>query len=127
VEQIEALAAQGLSEQQLCDAIGISTATLGRHKKKYAELRQAIERGRAKGIAKVTNALFQNAVSGNLGAQCFFLRNRAGWVDKQITEITGDGGGPVEVVIKPGHAGSPQAFPPSVRERQAVVLRCCTP
>lgn len=74
--KVEALAAQGLTEKQICQVIGCSQETLIKKKKIYSELVDAIKNGRAKGVATITNALFNNAKGGNIAAQIFFLCNR---------------------------------------------------
>ena len=82
VEQVERLAAQGLTNEQIYLSLGIGESTFYDRKKNEPEIEEAIKRGKAKGIAKITNALFENASKGNLGAQCFFLKNQAGWTDR---------------------------------------------
>ena len=48
----------------------------------------AIKKGEARGIGDVTNALFENAtVKKDNVAIIFYLKNRAGWVDKTETKI----------------------------------------
>jgi hypothetical protein len=48
----------------------------------------AIKKGEASGIEQVTNALFENAtVERDNTAIIFYLKNRAGWVDKTETKI----------------------------------------
>ncbi len=96
--KVESLAAQGLTQDQIADALGISERTLHSRKAESAEFAAAIKRGKAKGIGVISNALFQNAKSGNVAAQIFFLKARAGWTDK--TELTGKDGGPVDHSIK---------------------------
>ena len=49
----------------------------------------ALKRGRASGIVNVTNALYEKAtVDKDNTAMIFWLKNRAGWVDKQETNTT---------------------------------------
>lgn len=80
--EVEKLAAQGLTEQQICDCLGFSHETLARRKRNHVELREALKRGRAKGLKAVTNALFENATQKkNIVAQIFYLKNRGGWSD----------------------------------------------
>ena len=44
------------------------------------------------GVAAVSNALYESAVSGNLGAQVFFLKNRDAerWCDKFYNSVDVD-------------------------------------
>jgi hypothetical protein len=54
-----------------------------------AEFAEALKRGRGTGIANVTNALYEKAtVDKDNTAMIFYLKNRAGWVDKQETTTT---------------------------------------
>ena len=76
VKLCEGMAAQGLSQVQICKVLGISYETLMKRKRQSKEFKSIIDRGRAKGVAKVANALFNNATSGNINAQKYFLSNR---------------------------------------------------
>ena len=38
--------------------------------------------------AQVCNALYRKALGGNVRAQIFWLRTRAGWVDRQVVDTT---------------------------------------
>lgn len=89
-EKVEALAAQGLTEEQIAHAMGISQDTLARRKAEYADFREAIKKGKAKGIAQISNALFIKAKNGDTTAQIFFLKARAGWSDKPRDDGEGD-------------------------------------
>ena len=81
-EMVEQLAAQGNTQDQISAAMGYSSNYISNRKKNDPKLKEALERGQAKGVLQVTNALFQSAINGNLGAQCFYLKNRAGWKDR---------------------------------------------
>ena len=87
LNKIEELASQGMTHDQIAYSLGIGSSTLYTQKAKNEEIKEAIKRGQAKGIQQITNALFQNAKEGNLGAQVFYLKNRAGWTDKQDVEL----------------------------------------
>ena len=87
--KVEKLAAIGLNEQQVADSLGIHQATLARRKKDNASFAEALKVGQAKGIATVANNLFEQSKNGNVSAGIFFMKNRAGWSDKQdITQET---------------------------------------
>lgn len=88
LDEVEALAAQGLTHEQIALSLGVSETTLYKNKAELPEVAEAIKRGQAKGISAVTNALFESAKGGNLGAQVFYLKNRAGWADKTETDVT---------------------------------------
>ena len=101
LEEAETLAGQGLSKKQIAYCLGIGESTLYDKQKKDPEFLEALKRGRAKGLSKVTNSLFENANSGNVVAQIFYLKNRSPeeWRDRR--EISGpDGKGiPIETVV----------------------------
>ena len=98
-QKAEKLAAQGLIMGQIAAVLGMGERTLYEKVAEYPHFSQAIEDGRAKGIAQVTNALFKKANEGDVAAQKYYLNNRdnANWKDKVTTEITGANGGPVAV------------------------------
>lgn len=85
--QVESLAGRGLNEGQVADALGICQDTLRRRKKKYSAFSEALKRGQAKGVAKIANALFEQGMNGQTAAAIFYMKNRAGWKDKQETDL----------------------------------------
>jgi len=88
-EQVENLAAQGLTVDQIALVLGVHKATLFDKQNEYSDFSDAIKRGRGKGIANVTNALYEKAtVDKDNTAMIFYLKNRAGWVDKQEVQST---------------------------------------
>ena len=76
LEQIEFQASRGLSQQQICHALGISETWWYGAKQKSAEISESFKRGQAKGLAEVSNAIYEQALNGSTGAACFFLKNR---------------------------------------------------
>ena len=85
IDRVEQLAAQGLGPYQISRALGISWDTYNKNKKRSLELSEAIKRGEAKGLARVSNSLFKSANEGNVTAQIFYLKNRdsKSWSDRQ--------------------------------------------
>lgn len=90
-EQIRLLAGFGLKLEQIALVMDISESTLHRR------CQPDIDKGLQQGITQVTRSLFQSAISGNLGAQCFYLKCRAGWREVNTVELSGPGGKPVAV------------------------------
>jgi hypothetical protein len=84
-ERVEALAGLGLGINQIAAALGCSESVIYKSKKKNIQLIQALKNGRAKGLVKVANALYQDAITGNTTAQIFYLKNRdpENWSDRQ--------------------------------------------
>jgi len=85
IDRVEQLAAQGLGPYQISRSLGISWDTYNKNKKRSLELSEAIKRGEAKGLARVSNSLFKSANEGNVTAQIFYLKNRdsKSWSDRQ--------------------------------------------
>lgn len=90
-DKVEALAAQGLTMEQIALCLGMARSTLYVRMGSEKDVSDAIKRGRAKGVAQVSNALFQAARDGNTTAQIFYLKNRdpIAWSDRQVTVHTG--------------------------------------
>ena len=76
LDQIEFHASRGLSQQQICHALGISETWWYDAKQKSAEISERFKRGQAKGLAEISNAIFEQALNGSTGAACFYLKNR---------------------------------------------------
>ena len=87
IAQTETLAAQGLTVEQIARALGIHVGTLYVKKNDHPELDEAIKNGRAKGIAKVSNALFQKAIQGDTTAQIFYLKNHFSIVSETFVNL----------------------------------------
>ena len=98
-KRAETLAAQGLSKKQIAHCLGIGESTLYEKQKSDPEFLEALKKGKAAGLETVTNALMENARSGNVTAQIFYLKNRDPdkWQDRRQNEITGKNGKPIEV------------------------------
>ncbi len=88
IKRAEELASLGLTQEQIAGCLGISERTLYNRKRESEELSIAIERGTARGIEQIANALFESALGGNITAMIFFLKTRAGWSEKQYLEYT---------------------------------------
>ena len=97
LDKIEAFASRGLTREQVAHNLGVSAKTLQRRAKERAEVEDAYQRGKAKGIAKIANALFDNALKGNTTAQIFYLKCN-GW--KESSEVEVKNITPVRIVIK---------------------------
>ena len=97
LKQVESLAANGLTQEQIACALGISETTLHQRKRDSADFAAAIKRGKAKGIALVTNKLMESIKGGNMTGMIFFLKTQAGWKETNIQEHTGANGGAIEI------------------------------
>ena len=88
--RVEILAAQGLSQAEICLVIGVSEDTLTRRKSDTAAIADAIKRGKAKSASEISNKLYQMALAGDLGAIIWYEKTRRGLSDRQHVEVSGE-------------------------------------
>ena len=74
LEQIEHHVARGLSQKQICDALGFSETWWHAKKAEYSELGESYKKGSVSGLADVTNALYENAMSGFIYCSFSFIK-----------------------------------------------------
>lgn len=86
LQQVEKLAANGLTQQQIADSLGISVSTIESRLRESEEFKDAIKKGKAKGIAIIANQLFEKAKSGDTTSIIFYLKTQAGWKESQVVE-----------------------------------------
>jgi hypothetical protein len=84
-QEAREMASNGLTVAQIADCLGMSESTLYGKQNEYTEFVGAIKRGRAEGIHKVSNALFEKATQGNVTAMIYYLkvRDRENWGENQ--------------------------------------------
>ncbi len=83
--EVTALAQFGVTEEDTAKYIGIDAKTL----RKY--YREELDRAHIKANVKVANALYSQAVNkGNVSAQIFWLKVRAGWNEKSPEDLALD-------------------------------------
>lgn len=85
--QVEALSGYGVPQDKIASLVrdGINKTTLIKH------FRAEIDRGIAKADAKISETLFQQAVSGNTSALIFWAKARLGWRETQNIDHTTKG------------------------------------
>ena len=89
LQRAERAMAQGLTKEQCAAALGISRSKFFEIQEQNVDFLDAIKSGEAEGIQQVTNALYEKAtVDRDNTAMIFFLKNRAGWVDKKEVATT---------------------------------------
>lgn len=94
--QVEKLA-KFLTQDQLADYFGICRKTFYNILDRDPEVEQCFNRGRAACHAAVAQSLVNQAIDGNVPAQVFYLKTRAGWKEPPTAiEMTGAGGGPIQ-------------------------------
>ncbi len=84
-EQAREMASNGLTVAQIADCLRVSESTLYGKQSEYKEFMDAIKKGRAEGLNKVSNALFEKATQGNVTAMIYYLkvRDRENWCENQ--------------------------------------------
>ena len=89
LEKTKRFMAQGLTKEQCAASLGISRSKFFEIQEQNVDFLDAIKSGEAEGIQQVTNALYEKAtVDRDNTAMIFFLKNRAGWVDKKEVATT---------------------------------------
>ncbi len=93
---VEGMVAAGLTRPVVAGLMGISPTTLRKH------FREQLDNGDANATHRVAMGLYENATTptplypgGNVVAQIFWLKARAGWKETDRREITGADGEPV--------------------------------
>ena len=83
--RIRGWARDGMTDEQIAGKMGIGVRTLYEWKKKYPQFSQALKSGKEVVDYAVENALLKKALAGDVGACCFWLKNRRPdkWKDKQ--------------------------------------------
>lgn len=100
LDKVESLAGQGLNKKQIAAALNIDYLRLLKLQRENKEFEQAIFRGHSKGVAKVANALFIQAMKGNVTAQMFYLKARGDWRENQSITLPGQGTGELPVKVQ---------------------------
>lgn len=90
--RIQGWARDGLTDIQIAKNMGISYSTFKDWKSKYPALSTALKETKDVVDRQVENALYQNAMNGNITAQIFWLKNRKPkyWRDRVETHEDDD-------------------------------------
>ena len=93
-KQVEALASYGVPRDEIAKVVGVCGNTLVKH---YGE---TLDVAATKANSLVAQSLFNRAVKGDgaaaTSAAIFWLKTRAGWREKDVHEVTGPNGGPIQ-------------------------------
>lgn len=86
---LEGWARDGLTDKQIAHNIGINVATLYRWKNESNDICNSLKKGKEVVDIEVENALLKSALSGNVTAQIFWLKNRRPdkWREKQEVKV----------------------------------------
>ena len=95
-KQVEALASFGVPRGEIAKVAGMCLNTLSKH---YGD---TLDIAATKANSLVAQSLFNRAVKGDgaaaTSAAIFWLKVRAGWREKNVHEVTGLNGGPMQMV-----------------------------
>jgi predicted DNA-binding protein (UPF0251 family) len=83
LEEVERLAGQGLTEEEIALALNVSRATIQRRRADSEAFDAAIKKGRAKTANIVANALVGQCVAGNVAAIIWYEKTRRGITEHQ--------------------------------------------
>lgn len=84
IEHVKAMAGVGVSEERIAKYLGICRDTLRKYYKDILDI------ARGEGIKQVANALYENAMKGNVTAQIFYLKIQDKWLEKVEDEGSTD-------------------------------------
>lgn len=89
---IEGWARDGLTEEQIAHNMGIHRSTLFRWRKQSEDICNALKRTKEIVDREVENALYKKALSGDVTAMIFWLKNRKyiEWRDRKETQLSGN-------------------------------------
>ena len=87
-------ARDGLTDEQIANNMKISVATLYVYKNKHQEILETLKKNKEIVDYEVENALYKNAINGNVTAQIIWLKNRKPdkWRDKPVESTDKDDG-----------------------------------
>jgi predicted transcriptional regulator len=91
LKEVKEMAGRGLTISQIASCLGVSPATIYNKQSEYLEFLETIKKGKAIGLQKVTNALFENAtVERDNVAIIYYLNNRdkENWSNKHEVATT---------------------------------------
>lgn len=88
--RVQGWARDGLTDEQIAVKMGISIRTLYTWKKQHLQFSQALKSGKEVVDYAVENALLKKALAGDVGACCFWLKNRRPdkWKDRIDAAVT---------------------------------------
>lgn len=86
---LEGWARDGFTNKQIAQNMGIAISTLYEWKNKFSEISDTLKKGKEVVDYQIENALRDSALSGNVTAQIFWLKNRRPdkWRDKPIENV----------------------------------------
>jgi len=74
LDEVTAVAALGLTLEEIAHYFGMSRATFNRRREEFEQIDTAINKGRAVAKAKMVNVIFDAGIKGNIGAAVAYLK-----------------------------------------------------
>src|SRR4051794_31595337 len=101
--ELEKLCALQCTDEEIAAFLGVSTKTITRRRKTVG-FADVMNQAKAKGRVSIRRNLFRLANAGNVAAAIFLSKNLLGYRDVVNTELTGVGGGPLQVAARPDYS-----------------------
>ena len=86
----------GTRHEDIAFMLSISDDTLRKYYK------PELEKGRIEANAVIAGTLYEKARQGDTASMMFWLKTRAQWSEKHTTELTGEGGAPINIRVVTG-------------------------
>ncbi len=77
VQEVEECGARGLNIEETAHCVGLKVSMMYSKEKLQGAIREALIRGRARGLNRISGCLIEQAEQGNAHATIFYLKNRA--------------------------------------------------
>ena len=94
--EVYELSKVGTRYEDIALVLGISHDTLTKYYK------NELEKGRIEANAVIAGTLYEKAKQGDTASMMFWLKTRAQWSEKNTTELTGEGGAPINIKVVTG-------------------------
>ena len=98
--ELEKLCGLQCTNDEIAAFLGVSSRTIER-RRRVEKFRTVMDNAYAKGRISIRRALFKMAGQGNVAAAIFLSKNLLGYKDVVNNELTGAGGGPIQMSSKP--------------------------
>ena len=102
--ELEKLCGMQCTHDEIAAFFGISSRTIERRRVQSKKFQELMDNAYAKGRISVRRSLFKLASAGNVAAAIFLSKNLLGYRDVVNTELTGSGGGPIQLSAKPDYS-----------------------
>ena len=86
----------GTRHEDIAVLLGFSEDTLTKY------YRKELDKGRIEANAAVAGTLYEKAKQGDTPSMIFWLKTRGQWSEKNTTELTGEGGAPINIKVVTG-------------------------